>query len=325
MKTIKINFVGFWSDFDKENNFISQILSKRYNVEVSEKPDYVIASVLGVPYEYCKYPNAVRILFSGENYSPDFNAFDYAISFDRCSYGDRYLRYPLYLLYSGDLELAQKKHLEIDMNLLKNKNHFCNFIYGHDTDEMQRKKFFEILSQYKAVDSYGTYLNNTGITVLPNEKMNYMSNSKFTIAFESCCLEGFITEKILQAYAAKTIPIYLGDPTVDLDFNSKSFINCARYKDFESVKQKIIELDQNDNLYLEMLKQPIFENNYIEKKNKELEDFLVNIFEQDKKVAFRRPIGPRDGIVESHEKHMKIINKMYYSRAYKIYKMLMGK
>lgn len=47
------------------------------------------------------------------------------------------------------------------------------------------------------------------------------------MAFESNCLAGFVTEKILHGFAAQTVPIYLGDPLIKNDFNSKAFIDCS--------------------------------------------------------------------------------------------------
>ena len=44
------------------------------------------------------YPNAVKIYFTGENDVPDFNLADYALGFHYIDFGDRYLRFPLYLL-----------------------------------------------------------------------------------------------------------------------------------------------------------------------------------------------------------------------------------
>jgi len=44
-KTIKINFKYFWGGFDPENNFYTNLLRKKYNVVISDKPDYVFYSL----------------------------------------------------------------------------------------------------------------------------------------------------------------------------------------------------------------------------------------------------------------------------------------
>ena len=43
--TIKINFKDFWENFDPKNNFFTNILRKKYDVEISDKPDYLFYSV----------------------------------------------------------------------------------------------------------------------------------------------------------------------------------------------------------------------------------------------------------------------------------------
>ena len=73
---------------------------------------------------------------------------------------------------------------------------------------------------------------------------------------------------------------------VDKDFNTKSFINYHDYESDEAVIERIIELDRNDDLYLECLKQPYYNNNvvneYIRREN--ISDQFITIFEKEKLV-----------------------------------------
>lgn len=108
LKTIKINFCGFWSSFNKEKNLFVSILKKHYNVEISDQPDYVICSNRGLPFEYLKY-DCIRIMFMGENLSPDFTAFDYVIGFDFLDFGDRYFRLPFVFYFENAIPWTPKK------------------------------------------------------------------------------------------------------------------------------------------------------------------------------------------------------------------------
>jgi hypothetical protein len=56
----------------------------------------------------------------------------------------------------------------------------------------------------------------------------------------------------------KTIPIYWGSPTIDVDFNGKAFLNWHDYLDDEKFMQAIKEVDANVDLYIYMYRQPIF-------------------------------------------------------------------
>ena len=80
MKTIKIYFVDFWDGFDPNNNFFTRLLSVKYDLVIDPvSPDYVFYSCFS--FNIYKYPNAVKIYFTGENDVPDFNLADYALGF----------------------------------------------------------------------------------------------------------------------------------------------------------------------------------------------------------------------------------------------------
>lgn len=311
-KNIKIKFTGFWEGFDEEKNFFTDVLDRHFNVEISEFPEYIFCSVLAAPYEECNY-DGVRIHFNGENYIPDFNIHDYGISYSNLLLEDRHLQFPLYLVAKKPLLLVPQKHLNIDANIFKSKPYFCNFIYGVSRDF--RDEAFEKLSTYKPVLSPGTGKNN-----MPNyplvktleEKLDFLGKCKFTIAFDSTVLPGFVTEKIMHAFAAQTIPIYFGAPDIGDHFNKKAFIDVADYDyDLNKVLERIIEIDQNDDLYLSILKEPVFKDeSYLDTKQKEFEDFLVHIFSQDLEKAYRRSriAGPK-----FHNDRLKEYNKLFKS------------
>lgn len=163
MKNIKINFCGFWGSFKKNDNMFVKILKRHFNVEISESPDFVICSNRSEPFEYMKY-DCVRIMFMGENLSPDFTVFDYVIGFDYITFSDRYFRLPFAFFFDDAKPwipevITEERAVEI----LKNKEYFCNFIYGHRSSHGIREKLFETISkEYKNVTSAGRYLNNVG-------------------------------------------------------------------------------------------------------------------------------------------------------------------
>ncbi len=284
-KRIDIKFVDFWSDFQEKNNFIFHALAQYFDVQISDTPDYIVYSTFG--YEHLRYKDSVRIFFSGENQTPDFNICDYAIGFHFITFEDRYLRLPLYYLYDKDLKKASSKHLFSKEDFLKKKN-FCNFIYSNSNADPKRELFFNLLNLYKKVDSGGGYLNNIGYRI--ESKFDFQLESKFTIAFENSSTPGYTTEKILQAFSAKTIPIYWGNPNISREFNTDSFINCHDFDSFEDVIQRIKEIDEDDELYLKILNSPIalevkdLEDYYTVK----IEDFIMPIFSVNKENAFRR-------------------------------------
>lgn len=281
-KSIKIKFVDFYKGFDKQNNEFVEVLSKKYNVIQTDKPDYVIYSCFG--YEHLKY-DCIRIFYTGECITPNFNECDYAIGFDRLEFNDRYIRIPLHMLfqYKKDYLELQNRPLFTEDDL-KCKNEFCSFVYSNCFAQDKRTEMFEKLSHYKKVNSGGRYRNNIGGAVA--DKKEFQSKHKFSIAFENTSYDGYATEKIVEAFAARTIPIYYGDPRIAEDFNPKSFINCHDYASLDDVIMRVKEIDCDDNLYLEMInEQPLINV----KDAGLLCKFLFHIFDQEYKAAFRRP------------------------------------
>jgi hypothetical protein len=88
-----------------------------------------------------------------------------------------------------------------------------------------RDRIFHKLSSYKTVESGGEHLNNIGIIVYRDEAELWLSKCKFTIVYENQSYDGYITEKVFQAYFTATIPIYYGDKTAVSDINKKAIID----------------------------------------------------------------------------------------------------
>ena len=306
MKTIKINYCGFWGSLKKENNLFYRILSKHFSVEISDNPDFVICSNRGKPFEYMKY-DCPRIMFMGENLSPDFTAFDYVIGFDYLDFGDRYFRLP-FAFYYDDAKpwIPEKITLEKAKDIMQQKNYFCNFIYGHQSSNGMRERLFEELSSYKNVISPGSFMNNQNTKGCTwKEKRVFLEQSKFTIAGDSIEYPGFFTEKIIDPLMAHSIPIYFGNPRIDADINENAFVWCKSTKeeDINAAIEKVKYLDTHDDAYIEMLMEyPLLSEDYLEKKYEDLEKFLVNIFSQEPEKAYRRV---RYFCADLHESYLK--------------------
>lgn len=310
-RTIKIKITDFWGAFDYEKNFITELLNKKYEVKLSDNPDYIISSVFGS--DFLKY-DGVRIQFTGENSRTDLNVFDYGIGFDYYNCEDRYLRFPLYILYGQRYELAKKKHLMTEEDYQKHCK-FCNFVYSNSVNVMpEREQLLNLLDSYKTVDCGGRYRNNVGGPV--EDKIKFLENYKFTIAVENTSAPGYTTEKLIEAWSAKTIPIYYGNPKIGEEFNTRAFINCHDYESFDEVMQVVRELDSDEKKYRAMMEESIFSESTIAQ-TYSLEDtllpFLEHIIDQPLEKAYRRD---RYGWGAMYEKRIRtdwnLHNKWYY-------------
>ena len=282
-KIIKIKFTDLPYGFTPENSVWIKLLSERYKVVLAEDADFLIYSVFGN--DHLKY-NCIKIFWTGECQSPDFNLCDYAIGFDYLEYGDRYLRVPNYYLSNPILfdQIQEKVHSTTDT--LQEKTSFCSFVYSNNHASPERQQFFHLLSAYKPISSGGRFLNNIGGAV--SDKLSFQKSHKFAIAFENSSSPGYTTEKLPHAFAAHTVPIYWGDPLVGQHFNTDSFINCHDYTSFEEVVEKIKLLNKDDEAYLKMLQTPALNrtNDYNETLAK-LRTFLFPIFDQEPENAKR--------------------------------------
>lgn len=283
MKQLKVFFTDFWPGFDVNDNFLVKRLQKSgYEVLLNSNPDYLFCSSFGR--KHMKFADCIKIFYTGENDTPDFNLYDYAIAFQHIVFEDRYLRFPLYLLYGDLYNEIQSKYFKPEQVLNRK---FCNFVYSNSKfADPFREKFFKELLKYKKVDSGGRYLNNIGGPVV--NKLDFIKDYKFTIAFENSSLSGYTTEKILEPMSVNSLPIYWGDPAVSLDFNSNSFINVNEYSSIEAAVEEVIRIDSNDDLYLEILNRAWLKNpRTLDDWFSSLDAFLCNIFEQPKSKAKR--------------------------------------
>lgn len=294
MKTIKINYACVGENYDRNQNLILDVLRNNgYDVQITDDPDYIICDVWGNEmYEYCKFPQ-VRIMCSGENYIPDFNLIDYSISPYPIAFGDRNFQLPTCVWPRAHWIALAGKDRNYPAEFLNEKPYFANFIASHESEYNIRGDFFKKLCEYKRVEAPGSYLNNMpGGTVVnwkDDSKISFQRRCKFTLCFESTVHYGFVTEKITDAFYADTIPVYYGSPTVTEIFNKDAFINCSDYESFDAVIERIRELDQNDEKYLEMLRQPILvDPEYPDRLEKELQGYICGIFDQPLDKAYRR-------------------------------------
>lgn len=296
MLSIKIHFTDFSPGFIIENDIFYNWLKAKYHILIDKvNPDYLVYSCYGT--DYLKYQNSVRIFYTAENILPDFNLCDYAIGFDYINFEDRYVRFPNFARYGAQFEqLTNPKSFDTDFFL--QKTGFCNFIYSNAFADPVRDIFFNLLNKYKKVDSLGAHLKNTDISLenrylsdWKTSKVQIQRQYKFSIAFENSSSIGYTTEKILHAFIANTIPIYWGNQEVAKDFNPKSFINCHDFTTMTDVVDRIIELENNDEKFLEVINQPPFINNQIPPylNHDFILTFFDHIFQQPLCNAYRRP------------------------------------
>lgn len=292
----KVKFDGFYKEgvgeLNREGQLLLKLLEKHYIIELSDAPDYIFYNVNGT--EYYKY-DCIRIFCTIEAICPDFNLCDYGIGFEYLEYADRYYRFPNYAFYPEETAKMADKHRNLKEELVERD--FCSFVYSNANAASKRTELFNTLSKYRRVDAGGRYLNNMSDGKPVDNKLAFESRHKFSIACENASHAGYHTEKLIEAFAAKTVPIYWGDPQVKEVFNPNAFINADDFASEEELLAEIRRLDQDESAYLKMLKEPaLIENpvsgeSYVARCQDELESYLLHIFDQPVEKAYRRNRG----------------------------------
>ena len=203
--------------------------------------------------------------------------------------------------------MSQELHLQFEREL-ELKENFCGMVVSRGGCP-ERDNFFDELCKYKKVLSGGGWKNNIGGQRVA-DKFKFLNSCKFSIAFENSSTPGYCTEKLMQAFAARTIPIYFGDPHVGQQFNSQAFVNVHDFGSWEDVIKRIIEIDNNDELYLSMMQTSALKEGYKDRKEDELDSFFANIVNQDVNRAKRR----HGQVIEFYEKRYKFFTKAWYYR-----------
>jgi hypothetical protein len=265
-------------------NWLKKKLDDEFILEFNvSNPDYLIYNVFSDDDLSPKYQNAIKIAIYTENIMPDINNADYIIGHYHINYLDRYFKYSIFLWH------ITEKFDKIRKEAIKNynKKKFCAALISNCESEF-RLNFIEKLSKYKKVDMGGKCQNNINRNV--KNKIEFLSNYKFSIAMENSNGDGYLSEKIVDSFLAGTIPIYYGDYILDEFINPKSYILIKGEKDIEKKIEYIKKIDSDDNLYKSIMKEkPIIDDNFANKIDElEIKSFLKHIFKQDKNKAYRR-------------------------------------
>lgn len=264
----KVCVVNFWDgafDGDFFEFFFNIALG---GIEYTDNPheaDVIISSVFGNVQTNPKK----TICYIGENVRPNYIGYDYSLSFDWDTYGGRNFRLPLWysrLAWSGFeqkprrdnhhnhgyeqlipiYQLTKSRRLDI-----KAKDKFCAMIAGNP--EGLRVNLFNSISQYKQVDGYGNMFGRP----LRKSKFALLPEYKFCLCPENSIYDGYVTEKLIDAYAGLTVPIYSGDISVIDDFNWEAFLNYQDAREMDYFVRNVKGLDEDLESYRHIYEQPL--------------------------------------------------------------------
>jgi len=88
-----------------------------------------------------------------------------------------------------------------------------------------------------------------------NPIINAYKDYYFVLAMENSKHPGYVTEKILNAFAAGSIPIYWGDKIVKQFFNKDAFIDISDFPSLEDAAKYVCSMSMEKIRW--MMEQPI--------------------------------------------------------------------
>lgn len=255
MKKLKVRIVDqdCFPGLEKQAEFFIDILKKKYDVKLLknnyEIPDLLFFSCYGG--ENLKWTNCKRIYHTAERDIPNYNLCDYAIGLTDIGYNDRFLHFPSYVYYNNILKKCEGAIKENNnKDELLNRG-FCSAVVSDPYRDRIFYNFFSLLSNYKKIESGGRIKNTIGFRV--PDKIKFISKYKFNIAFENMYAPGYVTEKIIEAFTAKTIPIYWGSNTVKKEFGEDGYININDFSSLHEAIDYIKTVDNDNALYMKIL------------------------------------------------------------------------
>lgn len=159
----------------------------------------------------------------------------------------------------------------------KNRKYFLAYCFSHSTFE--REYIFDLFVKKKGIHlchSLGKCCGSFKETKIKKIDGNFMNEDlidtykdyKFVLAMENVCKDGYVTEKIINAFYSGAIPIYWGSNNINDFFNPKSFINVNNFDSLQDCVDYVINMT-DDEIY-HMSKQNIYQKND-----------LINLINQD--------------------------------------------
>lgn len=264
----KICVVNFWEgafDNDFFDFFFRCCFPDVIYTDNQHDADLVVTSVFG----HTQTDPRKTIAYIGENIRPNFIGYNHSLSFDWDSYGGRNYRLPLWyarLAWDGFEQKRRHDNMhnhgyeplipikpltkprKLDMSI---KKEFCALIANNP--EGLRINLYNSISDYKQVHGFGNMFRNP----LRQSKFEILPEYKFCLCPENSVYDGYVTEKLIDAYAGGTVPIYSGTMSVDCDFNEHAFLNYMDYKDMSKFVKEIEAIDYLEASYKRMYEQPL--------------------------------------------------------------------
>ncbi|MGI9657834.1 MAG: glycosyltransferase family 10 domain-containing protein [Gaiellaceae bacterium] len=274
--------------------FLREVLPQAISVPIvwDEPPGQLTSLLVETPLRTRDYgqlvpESCVRMLVSGEPFSvAEFGDHDLILDTkdeeSQRPAGVAFVYVPFYVtsLFERRLnsaaDLLQRSTSAVDRGGEREKSRFAAFLY--EQCRPHREEFFDALHSYRPVDALGRCrfaIDDQGVcgdratnrdlytaerTYLDDAVQRYR-DYRFVVAIENDSLNGYVTEKLINAMLAGAVPIYWGAPDVDEHFDERSFIDVGSFASINDCVEYVARVDQDPELYRSILERPWLRGN----------------------------------------------------------------
>ena len=204
----------------------------------------------------------VNIFYTGENERPPFGNWDAYLSFDLHDYQGKNAYLPLWWITCTDIagpNTAPYLNEPVSVNSLMTKREvnfdkrskFCVAFIGKAYPF--RMQALNLISSIKNVEVYGAIARKD-----VSSKFKASKDFRFVFAFENDLFPGYVTEKVIEAWATGAIPLYWGSDPLNY-INPKAIINLNDFDSFQDFLGRVAEVNENKTLWEEIASQPILQ------------------------------------------------------------------
>ena len=252
----------FVSVFDSRASLVTEV-TRRLS---SRAPRRLSPALAGLHAPVGPDPTArVSVWYSGENIRPPRGDWDLYLSFDADSRLSRNCYLPLWWLQFPELlapipagPAAQKRYADLPTLFdcmssrttdTADRPGFACAIIGNP--EPVRMRAIDALRQIGPVEVFGRL---TGRPV-PN-KADVLRDYRFALCFENDVYPGYVTEKLIDVWAAGTIPLWSGlEPQGFM--NAAAIVNLATFAGLDEFTAAVAGIDADRAAVAEMATQPL--------------------------------------------------------------------